>query len=159
MERTMHRWNTVRRFLPRAAAVVMLLGTACAAPPRTGYAPRSAEETYVIQTVTAMTDALNAGDAGRFMAKVSTGYYHGSAQLEKRVRAILADRTGLRIQVTVEEIVLDDTKITAIVSWKETWSVQRGGPTEVIEGKNHLVFMRGMGIKLIDQAEDALFGF
>jgi hypothetical protein len=142
-----------------AMTALLLLALSCAAVLQPGYTPKNTEETYVVQTVAAMTEALNAGDVPRFMAKVSSGYYRGTAQLETRIKAALANRTAFRIETTIAGISVDDTKVTAKLSWKESWKTSPQGATQVREGTNSLVFMRGMGIKLIDQREETLFGF
>ncbi len=144
---------------PVAALGLALALGACAGAGLAGRPSRTPEEGYVIQTVAAMVDALNTGDVDKFMNKISTGYYRGYAQLENRLRAALAERSSFTVEASVEGVAIDDPKVNAAVSWKAAWTPKSGGPPMTAQGRVDLVFMKGMGIKLIDQNQDSLFGF
>lgn len=132
---------------------------ACLAPAQLGYTPKNVEEGYVVQTIQAMVEALNEGDADRFMSKVSTGYYKGYTQLFKRAVAAMDERQNPSLKIVIEELVIEDPKVTASISWKANWVSKETGLEVKTEGREKLVFMKAMGIKLIDHAGETLFGF
>ena len=67
----------------------------------------------------------------------------------EKIKAI-AKRAGIEIE---------DPKIYVDLSWKESWLSKATTTTENAQGRSRLVFMKTMGVKLIDQAEETLFGF
>lgn len=138
---------------------VAVLCAACAAPANLGYSPRNDEEGFIAQTVVSMVEALLEGDTERFMSKVSTGYYRGYATLGENLKKSLAERLKYSLDVKIEDISIVDAKIIADVWWKGDWTVKSSGEKKFNEGRTRLIFMKTMGIKLIDYEGASLFGF
>lgn len=144
----------------RAAALALLvLSTSCAGQQVRGGDPNSPEGIFVRQTVQAMAEALAAADADRLLAKVSEGYYRGFTPLEKRVRALLASRSAIEIRAEVTEVGFDEPRVTVQVRWSASWINRATGNRETGSGNDRLVFMKGLGLKLIDQTGESLLGF
>jgi hypothetical protein len=137
-------------------AFCMLLAS-CAVTGRP-HQPRNDEEAFVAQTVIGMADALSAGDIDRLMAKVSTGFYRGYTTMENRLRKGRSIMAVYSVTTSINDIELSDGKVVVRLHWQARWTTADSPAEGQRSGDNTLVFMRGMGIKLIDQAEDTLFG-
>jgi hypothetical protein len=129
-------------------------------PPPRAYVPKGAEETYVVQSVAAFTEAVNARATDRFMSRVSSGYYKGFSALEKTLKAGLTDRHGYYLNAVVTGVEYEDPKYTAAVAWNAKWVSKATGRTEEDSGETILIFVKGQGgLKLIDSAGDTILGF
>jgi hypothetical protein len=143
-----------------AALAVLIVASACAGPLQGGRESLgNPEEIFVRQTVQSMAEALEAGDADRLLAKVSDGYYRGFAALERRVRALVSARRDVAIKAEVETASFDGPRVTVAVRWSASWVNRASGARESAGGNDRLVFMKGLGLKLIDQTGETLLGF
>ncbi len=158
--RSEHRTDTTRRV--RLASVLgltlCLLLTSCASSGQVHH-PRNDEEAFVIRTIDAMAEALSAGDIDRVMAKVSNGYYRGYTPMEERLRKGRAIMATYAVTTAISGVESAEGKTTVRVKWQARWTAIGSSAEGQRSGDNTLVFMRStLGIKLIDQAEDNLFG-
>jgi hypothetical protein len=120
--------------------------------------PSSLEEQFVHQTVFALRDRYLAADVEGFMRLVSDGFYRGRARIRQSLTDTLAVSRPDEIDVVIQEIELEEVKISASVTWTSVFSGRRGEETRRISGETLLIFQRGDGISLVDFRKDPLFG-
>jgi hypothetical protein len=120
--------------------------------------PSSLEEQFVHQTVFNLRDRYLAADVEGFMRLVSDGFYRGRARIQRSLTDTLAVRRPDEIDVVIQEIEIEEIKISASVTWTSVFSGRTGEETRRISGETLLIFQRGDGISLVDFRKDPLFG-
>ena len=139
-------------------ALIVVLGAACAATPGPGYKAADMEETYAVQTVEALMEALNTNSVSQIMSKVSSGYYRGYASLEKDLTDLMG-RCEFFIEADIRKIEVTESKTTVAIEWKAVHLTKTPEGKEARRGRTDLIFQRGLGLKLLDYSGDPLPGF
>jgi hypothetical protein len=133
-------------------------GGCATTPPPCDFTPRNQEESFLLQTLTGMVEALNRGDLGNFMGKVSPGYYQGVTALEERLRRVLGEHLQLLVTTVVEEVHDEEGRFLVVVRWKTSHTNRITGSQETRMGKDTLIFRKGTGLKLLDHSGNTVFG-
>jgi len=134
-------------------------GTTPPAAPPANEQPRSEpddlEERFVYQVVFSLRDSFSRRDSNAFMKHISEGFYMGRERLARNLEAEFTAAGDDALAVDILEVVVDDPRVTAVVSWVRT---PAGGGAPSKAGTTELIFQKGDTISLVNFRRDVLFG-
>ena len=117
--------------------------------------PENLTERYVHQIVESLCDSFVAQESQTFMKYVSGGFYKGHDRLQKDLEMEFRSGRAPYLEVAVEEVHEEDTRVTALVSW--TRSSGQGTAAD-LHGETLLVFHKGESLTLVDFRRGSLYG-
>lgn len=167
--------STARAALACSAAALVALSGCAAAPPAGGSKPPSPPaaptlvavapppglgvvERFAWQTVTQMGEALGAGDAQGFLAKVSRAFYRGYSAVEQATSAFVEGTVERAVVVAVQEVRLEEERVIVRARWSVA-VVSRDGDRRERAGETLFLFRKGdQSLRLFDYQGDPPFG-
>ena len=142
-----------------AGLILASCGTTPPAPPSVKEQPpgepRDLEERFVYQVVFSLRDSFSSRDGIAFMRHVSEGFYMGRERLARNLEAEFAAAGDDSLDVDILEVIVDDPRVTAVVSWVRT---PAGGGAPSKAGTTEIIFQKGETLSLVNFRKDVLFG-
>lgn len=120
--------------------------------------PLSLTERFVQQNIYKMRDLFVAGDVSGFMRNVSNGFYRGYVKLERGLRETLRKASQISLQVTLDDVQMEDEKVIVRIRWNRSLFNKETGRMEETSGESVLIFLKAETIRLIDYRKDPPFG-